>query len=276
MIYKHINPCVEITSKHNLNIKNILQLRKKKNRKSTDLFLIEGYREIQKALKHDFHFDSLFICRDLLRKEETLLIDICEQKNVKVFFVSKSLFLTLCYKENPEACLVLARAKYLTCTQFFSQKKFRLPLYLLVESVEKPGNLGALLRNCDAVGVDGMIICDPVVDIFNPNVIRASLGTVFSVPFLCTTTEDIFSLLKESGFQIIVTTPSGSLSYLNINFTLPTVIVMGSEKKGVSPFWLEKGDVLARIPMKGDADSLNIAMSATVFLYEAFRQRSEC
>lgn len=273
---KCINHCVEITSKHNLNIKNILHLRKKKNRKNTDLFLIEGYREIQKALKHDFHFESLFICRDLLRKEETLLIDICEKKNVKVFFVSKNIFLTLCYKENPEACLVLARTKYLTCSQFFSQKKVQLPLYLLVESVEKPGNLGALLRNCDAVGIDGMIICDPVVDIFSPNVIRASLGTVFSVPFLYIDKESVFPLLKESDFQIIVTTPSGSISYLDINFTLSTVIVMGSEKEGVSTFWLEKGDVLSQIPMKGDADSLNIAMSATVFLYEAFRQRNLC
>lgn len=270
----HIDHCLEITSKHNANIKKLLHLRKKKNRKDSELFLIEGCREIYQALKNDFCFESVFICRDYIRKEEEkVLINIFQEKNIKIFLVSKNIFLSICYKENPEPFLALAYTRYFTCSQFFLRKKEKKPLYLLVESIEKPGNLGALLRNCDAVGIDGMVICDPILDIFNPNVIRASLGTVFSVPILLIEKEDIFQIFKEQGLQIVVTTPQGTISYLDLNFTLPSVIVMGSEKDGVSSFWLEKGDVLSFIPMKGSADSLNVAMSATVFLYEAIRQR---
>ncbi len=270
----YINHCIEIKSKHNSNVKKLFHLKKKRNRQDSKLFLIEGYREIKQALKHDFCFESVFICRDfILKDEERKLIESFQEKNVKIFLVDKNVFLPICYKENPGPFIGVAYSKYLTPFQFFSEKRSKKPLYLLVESIEKPGNLGALLRNCDAVGLDGIIVCDQILDIFNPNVIRSSLGTVFSVPILLENKENIFRLFKEKGLQIVVTTPKGTVSYLDTNFILPTVIVMGSEKDGVSSFWLNNGDVLSRIPMKGSADSLNVAMSATVFLYEALRQR---
>jgi TrmH family RNA methyltransferase len=148
-----------------------------------------------------------------------------------------------------------------------------LPLYLVVEAIEKPGNLGTLLRGADAAGCAGVIVCDPVTDLFNPNVVRASTGVIFSVPCVVAEKERALEWLRGKGVRIVATTPAADTLYTDADLRGPLAVVMGGEQYGLSEFWLKNADLPVRIPMAGQADSLNVAMAAIITLFEAVRQR---
>jgi RNA methyltransferase, TrmH family len=148
------------------------------------------------------------------------------------------------------------------------------PFLLVVEAIEKPGNLGTILRSADAAGCDGVIVCDPVTDIFNPNVVRASTGVLFSVPLVVAESPRVLAWLQEHGIRTVATTPAAEKIYTDVDMRGPLAIVMGSEQYGLSQFWLQNASVPVRIPMAGQADSLNVAMATIITLFEAVRQRS--
>ena len=162
----------------------------------------------------------------------------------------------------------------LSCEKFLGlQRREQQPFYLIVEGAEKPGNVGALLRIADGAGVDGVILCDPVVDLYNPNVIRSSLGTVFTVPVWQASSKEVFALIREQKWKIFTTTPFAQTFYFDQDFCQPTAIVFGSEKDGLSPSWLEGNFCNIALPMLGKADSLNLSSSVSVVAYEVVRQR---
>jgi TrmH family RNA methyltransferase len=149
----------------------------------------------------------------------------------------------------------------------------QIPFYVVAEAIEKPGNLGTILRSSDAVGVSGLIVCDRCTDIYNPNVVRASVGTLFSVPTVEVAGEDALNWLKSKGVAILAATPQAEHEFTEVNLKQPLAIAVGTEQLGLSKRWMDQADIQVRIPMKGVADSLNVAMATTVLLYEVLRQR---
>ena len=145
---------------------------------------------------------------------------------------------------------------------------------VVVEGIEKPGNLGAVLRTCDGAGVDGLFVCDAALDIYNPNVVRSSIGTIFSVPVIQDSSGEILSFLKKNNLKICIASPQAKTLYTDVNFNIPLAVVVGSEQKGLSDFWKSRADVQAKIPMHGKADSLNVSATTAIFIYEALRQRN--
>ena len=148
------------------------------------------------------------------------------------------------------------------------------PCLLVVEAIEKPGNLGTILRSADAAGCDAVIVCDPVTDIFNPNVVRASTGVLFAVPLVVAESAQVLAWLRAKGIRTVATTPAAATLYTDADLRGPLAIIMGSEQYGLSEFWLQQADLPVRIPMAGQADSLNVAMATIITLFEAVRQRS--
>lgn len=185
--------------------------------------------------------------------------------------VSDKVMGKLAYGERHESIIALAKTPVLTLKDL---KLSNHPLIVVLESLEKPGNLGAILRTCDGVGVEAVLVCDPKTDIYNPNVIRSSTGVVFSIPVVCATYEGIFSFLRSKKIKICASQPQGQKLYTQADFKGSWALVLGSEDKGLSEVWSTCADVTVKIPMKGHADSLNVSISAAIILYEALRQRS--
>ncbi len=264
----------KITSLHNLQLKKIIQLRDHKARRETGLTIVEGLREVsrlQEAQKRGVEFKELFVCREFLKddgKED--FVKRIEAQAVSIFEVSKEVYAKISFGDRREGLLAVCRPKILTL-QDVVLKKF--PLLLVVEGLEKPGNLGAILRTCDAAGVDGLLVCDGQTDVYNPNVIRASLGTIFSVSVVQSTQVEILKFLNDRKIEICAATPDAIKTYFETDFKVPTAIVLGSEEKGLSDFWLEAADCQIKIPMHGKADSLNVSTTAGILIYEALRQR---
>jgi TrmH family RNA methyltransferase len=180
-------------------------------------------------------------------------------------------FQKLSYRDRPDGLIAIASKNPLSLG---SLKSRALPFYLIAEGIEKPGNLGTILRSSDAVKVDGVIVCDPCTDIYNPNVVRASVGTLFTQPVVEAEGEETFQWLKKQGITILAATPAADLDYTQANLNCPLAILVGTEQYGLSRRWLEGADMKVKIPMLGVADSLNVAMATTLLLYEAIRQRS--
>ncbi|WP_213358006.1 TrmH family RNA methyltransferase [Chlamydiifrater phoenicopteri] len=262
-----------ITSKNNVKIKQILGLRKKSRlRKEMGEFLIEGIREVEKAIAFGIVVKALFVDKNALTESDRSWLNKVGQ-GIEVVNCTPNVMEVIAYKDGGDKVIAIAKEKFLSKAEFFQRKKQKIPFYLLIEGVEKPGNFGAILRSADAVGVDGVVICDSPLDLYNPNVIRASLGTCFTVPIWRATSKEAFDVFRNMGCQIVVTTPAAEQSYLSYDYALPTVLVFGSEKDGVTSFWLEAPCFKAVIPMVGSVDSLNLAMSATLICYEVVRQR---
>jgi TrmH family RNA methyltransferase len=185
--------------------------------------------------------------------------------------LSKEAFAKAAYRERPDGLLAVA-------PQWRRELKDlpggdRAPFLLVVEAIEKPGNLGTILRSADAAGCDGVIVCDPVTDLFNPNVVRASTGVLFSVPCVVAESAAVLPWLRERRIRVVATTPAATLAYTDADLRGPLAVVMGSEQYGLSAFWLQAADAAVRIPMAGQADSLNVAMATLITLFEAVRQR---
>ncbi|MCF0200697.1 MAG: RNA methyltransferase [Bacteroidales bacterium] len=252
-----------ITSKTNPKIKNIVKLQKASERREQNLIIIEGQREIERAQKCGFEIEQLYVCQSLLREPLRISAHFTEE-------VSEEVFDKIAYREGSDGLLALARPKYKTLKEFKPKKD---ALVIVLETVEKPGNLGAIMRTADAAGVDAVIVADPATDIFNPNAIRASVGCIFSVPVYACSTDDCIKWLKDNGIKIYCTYLKASIDYLDADFRGASAIVMGTEATGISDAWVEAADQNIIIPMNGIADSLNVSVTTAIVTFEAVRQR---
>jgi RNA methyltransferase, TrmH family len=269
-------PPVElITSLQNPRVKQLVKLRDRRPRDEAGVFLVEGYRQIRRALEKGVTLTELYVCPDWYLGEqgnEPALIEQAQAAGAKVFQLTKDAFAKVAYRERPDGLLAVAPQWRRTLADLGALLKAE-PFLLVVEAIEKPGNLGTILRSADAAGVDALIVCDPVTDLFNPNVVRASTGVLFSVPVIIATSAEVRVWLRERRIRAVATTPSATDLYTDTDLRGPLAIVMGSEQYGLSDFWLKEADARVLIPMAGQADSLNVAMATIITLFEAVRQR---
>lgn len=257
-----------IKSAQNARIKQILKLQtSSRERKESGLVLIEGQKEISLALKAEMEIENLFYCAELAGENNDLLLLLDEKK---VINVAPAAFNKIAYRENPDGFLALAQAKEKKLEQIELSDN---PLVIILEAVEKPGNLGAILRSADAARADAVIISDPRTDIYNPNVVRASLGTVFTNQVVASNFEAIQTWLKEKKIKTFAATPHTTKNYTKANYKGASAILIGTEHEGLSEKWIEAADEKIKIPMRGQIDSLNASVSLAVVLFEALRQR---
>jgi len=260
---------VLIESRNNPKVKSLVKLQKRNEREKTGLFLIEGILELRKAVKSGYVFDSVFYCPDIITTESVKKL-FGKSIPANNYEVNKEVFAKIAYRETTGGVVATAKPKQHSFDNIrFSDN----PFILVLEAVEKPGNMGAIYRTADAAGVDAVIICEPRADIYNPNAIRASIGTAFSVPTVLTDTKEAIGFLKKSGINIFSTYLKASIPYHTADYTKPTAIVMGTEATGISEDWVKASDFNIVIPMSGAADSLNVSTSAAIMLFEAKRQR---
>lgn len=261
-------PTEMITSLQNDRIKSAVRLRERREREKTDLFLIEGFRELTRAVDAGRVIETLFYCSELfLGENEQALMD---RSSARLIRCSRNVFEKLSYRDRPDGLLAIAPQKHILLKELRLSEK---PFLLIAESIEKPGNLGTILRSCDAAGVDAVIVCDPTTDIHNPNVVRSSVGTLFTLPVIEASQEETFSWLRASQIALAAATPDASIEFTQADFNQGIALAVGTEQLGLSQQWLDQADLLVRIPMLGKADSLNVASATTLLLYETVRQR---
>jgi RNA methyltransferase, TrmH family len=256
----------KIISLQNPKIKEISKLQKSRERKKQGLFLIEGRHEISLAIQAGVEINLICFCLDF-NSDDNFSVEIEKFNNLEV---SEEVFKKLSYRENPDGYLAVAKKQELKLADV---KLSQNPLIVILDSVEKPGNIGAIMRSMDAVGADILILNEPQTDIYNPNVIRASLGTVFSKLVVEADFEEIKSWLAENSINLYVLSPETETNYLDNDFTSSTALLLGAEHEGVSPKWLKASHKNLKIEMKGVVDSLNVSVSAAVVLFEVARQR---
>ncbi|NCC60352.1 MAG: RNA methyltransferase [Verrucomicrobiae bacterium] len=260
-----------ITSLQNPRIKRVARLRKRGARDEENLLLVEGYREIKRALDNHRAPRDVFFCRELfLGSNEPALLETCRARGAVLTPCSEPVFRKMAYRDRPDGLLMLTDQHHLSLADIVLGEA---PLLLVAESIEKPGNLGTILRSADATGVDAVIVCDRCTDIHNPNVVRASIGTLFTVPVIEATSEETLAWLDAHHIRTIATTPDSDQLYTGVDMTGGIALVVGSEQYGLRETWLARADLKVRIPMLGQCDSLNVAAAATIVLYEAVRQR---
>jgi TrmH family RNA methyltransferase len=260
----------KITSPQNERIKNIRRLiSKSKERKEQNLFIIEGARELSLAIAGAYSLDSVFLCRELFARTHypEVLQSISPQN---LFEVTETVFEKIAYREGSDGILALAKPKFHTLQNLNLPEN---PFLIVLESVEKPGNLGAILRTADAAKVDAVVVCDPLTDIYNPNVIRSSVGCIFTVPVAISSNADTLAFLSANHIQTFAAELQASQWYQETDFTKASAIVMGTEADGLTEFWLKNADARIKIPMRGKIDSLNVSVSTAVITFEAMRQR---
>ncbi len=262
---------LKITSAQNESVKHVIRLRDRRDREKEQLTVLEGYRELTRASEYGMELEECFFAPELfLGENEYALLESLANQGVKVVEVATHLLVKMAYRDRPEGLIATAKMKRHTLDEI---PVFADGLYLVAEAVEKPGNLGSILRSADAAGVDGLIICDKCTDIYNPNVIRASTGALFSVPLAEATGQETFDWLRKHGIQILAATPHSDYVYTDVDMTGPVAIVVGTEQVGLTELWMKNSDLPVRIPMLGKIDSLNVATATTILLYEAARQR---
>ena len=262
-----------ITSGQNQKVKELLALQEKsRERRRTGRFVVEGRRELEHALEAGFQIDTLFVCPEILEltDETPLLRSVILSKAKNLFEVSPAVYSKIAYREGTEGIIAEVVTPERTLDGISLQEA---PLVVVLESVEKPGNLGAVLRSADAAGADAVIVCDPLTDLFNPNLIRASIGAAFTVPVVTATTEEAIKYLKDKGISILTAQLQDSVPYYDSDMRRGVALVMGTEATGLSGAWRAAADAHIRIPMLGRLDSLNVSVSAAILLYEAIRQR---
>ena len=283
-----------ITSAQNRKVKELLTLvEKSKARSAAGLFVVEGQRELGHCLDAGFIPETLFICGDVMAVQNNAvnvaktghlaeniegkdgldaLIAKAEALNPRLGVVQIPAFLyeKVAYRGSTEGIIAEVHSVPRSLEDLRLRER---PLVMVLESVEKPGNLGAVLRSADAAGADAVIVCDPLTDIWNPNLIRSSVGAVFSVPVAVCTSADAIAFLKERGIRIFTAQLQDSEWYYDTDMTGATALVMGTESTGLTQAWRDSADAHIKIPMLGRLDSLNVSVSAAVLLYEAVRQR---
>ncbi len=262
---------MEITSLQNERIKHLLLLQQKSAvRRQEGLFVVEGQRELLHCINAGYEVQTIFAdcekCGDDLKNIPTDGIEVVE--------VSSRVYEKIAYRGSTEGMVAVVKTRQHTLKDL-ENRMGENPLYIVLESVEKPGNMGAILRSADAAGVDGVIICDPLTDLYNPNLVRASIGAAFTVPTVACTSEECIAWLKEKGIQILTAQLQDSSLYYDTDMKRPTAIVMGTEATGLTTQWREAADRHIRIPMCGKLDSLNVSVSSAILMFEAVRQRQE-
>jgi TrmH family RNA methyltransferase len=261
-----------ITSLQNPHLKTLLKLRKRTERDICHSFVIEGYRPLARAIDRRVPLTTVYYSPEwFLGANEMHLVSLARTMGTKCIRLGREAFAKVAYRDRPEGLLAVAPQWH---TQLEEIPLSRQPFLLIVEHIEKPGNLGTILRSADAAGVDGVIMCDPVTDLFNPNVVRSSTGTLFTVPVAVTSSEEALEYLHTHKIKSIATTPAASTPYTQPDLKESLALVMGSEQFGLSEFWLKAADQCVCIPMHGQADSLNVAMATLITLFEAVRQRT--
>ena len=262
----------KITSVKNVGINEALALRERKARDAAGLTIIDGIREVEAALQAGIVIQKIYMCPELMeRKQVSALLTKISKLKIQILETSRPVFEKIAFGERLEGMIALARQPHRSLDDLALGPN---PLLIVVEGVEKPGNLGAILRTCDAAGVDGLVVCDGRTDVYNPNVIRASLGAVFSVKTLQSSNEALLSFLKKNNISICAASPQAALPYTKVDFKKPTAVIVGSEHEGLNPFWLRHADGAMKIPMFGKVDSLNLSATAAVVIYEVLRQRN--
>ena len=267
-----LRPPLEITSPTNPRIKALVKLRQRKQRDSQHVTLIEGFRENRRAIDNQHPPTELYFCRKLFHDEDNeALLNDARAHGAALFDCNEEAFRKAAYRESPDGLLSVAPA---IGQPLSSLELSKTPFLVVAQSIEKPGNLGTILRSADGAGADAVIVCDHCTDINNPNVVRASMGTLFSVPVVETTTTMLLPWLRERNIQTLAATPHTDHLYTGVDLTGPVAVVIGTEKHGLTNEWMDGADLRVRIPMLGQADSLNVATATTILLYEVLRQRS--
>ncbi len=263
---------VKITSSKNETFKRAAALRDRKSREKSRLTLLEGYRELTRGSEYGMEIVDCFFAPELfLGENEPALLEQLADSGVNVMQIAPFLLEKMAYRERPEGLVATAKMR--------QHRLEDLPvrpdgLYLVAEAVEKPGNLGSILRSADAAGVTGVIVCDKCTDIYNPNVIRASTGALFSVPLAECSTAEAIAFLEKHNIKTLAATPHTDSCYTDVDLTQAVALVVGREQCGLSDAWMKLASLQVKIPMMGYIDSLNVATAATILLYEAARQRN--
>jgi TrmH family RNA methyltransferase len=254
-----------INSVQNYRVKAAVELAEKScERRDSGLFVVEGAREMEMAAKGGYRLQTLFVCRSRWGNLRPL------PEAEQCFEVSVLVFAKLAYREGSDGLLAVAKQKDL---QLHSLQLSATPFIIVVEAVEKPGNLGAILRTADAAKADAVIVCDPRCDVYNPNVVRSSIGSLFTTQLACCTSDEALRYLRQHGIAIIAAEPQGSSCYHEADMRQPCAVVVGAEAKGLTDFWLDNAKLRIKIPMRGAIDSLNVSVSTAVITFEAMRQR---
>lgn len=260
-----------ITSLQNPLIRQLLLLQEKsRERRKTNLFVIEGIREITLALKAGYRVTEMLLCTEILPFVEFKHLFPVNELSCGVIEISTEVFNRLAYRNDNGGVIACAESRPGRLADLDLPQN---PLILVMESVEKPGNLGAILRTADAAALSAIIVCDPLTDLFNPNTIRSSLGTIFTNQVATASSGETISWLREQGIATFAAALTGQTWYHEADFRKPSAIVMGSEASGLSALWLAKAETCIKIPMSGKVDSLNVSTSAAILVFEAMRQR---
>ncbi|HWB62468.1 MAG TPA: RNA methyltransferase [Chitinophagales bacterium] len=258
----------KITSVQNTRVKNLKKLEKASERREQNLVLIEGLRETVLAQRAGYEITALYLCDEITGDNNGYSVD--EIKSPDTFHLSPAVYDSLAYRETTEGVIATVRPQNLDIENL---KLPAQPLILVIEGVEKPGNLGAMLRTCDAAGVDAVIICDPKTDVYNPNVIRSSVGAIFTNQIAVCNTAQAIAFLKPKNIKTFAAELEATRYHYQQNFETGTAMVVGTEATGLSAEWLAAADEKIKIPMLGKIDSLNVSVSAGILLFEARRQR---
>lgn len=271
---------MRISSSQNKRIKNVIKLRQRRYRDALRLTVVEGVREVTRALQNQVVPREAFVCPELIAGSEaetavSLLYQLAQTHTSQLYEVTPELFARIAYRKNSGGLLLVIPYQQQTLADLAVKR----PSFLaVIEGAEKPGNLGAVLRTADAAGADGVILShdesDSSTDLHNPNVIRASLGTVFTVPVVYESNRSVITWLQKNGIRIIATTPAATVPYTAVSLTDPVALIMGSEAQGLSHEWLSAAEERVMIPMHGAADSLNLSVAAAILFYEVVRQRT--
>lgn len=263
---------MELASPANPRIKHVVKLRSCAVREETGEMIVEGFRECRRALDNGYRPHAVFYCPDLWLKNENeaALVADGAARGAETFSCSKAAFLKMAYKDRPDGLLMVGPH----VTRRLDE--LALPpnaLVIVTESIEKPGNLGTILRSADAAGAAAVIVCDRTTDVHNPNVVRASTGAMFSVPIVEAAGAEALAWLKARGFKILAATPHAEKLHFEVDLTGNVALAVGAEQYGLTAQWMDQADLRVRIPMLGLADSLNVSAATTILVYEAVRQR---
>ena len=264
------SPALDITSPTNPRIRWLVGLRKRRTREAEGVTIVEGHAELSFALDAGVVPQQLFHCPALTHQAASIFSRI-DSLSTSVLSLSEPAFAKASYRESPDGWLAVVKDPVRRLDELTVGPE---PLVLVCESIEKPGNLGAMLRTAEATGLDAVISATPVADWGNPNVIRASKGTVFAVPVAAGPTQQVVAWLREHDLMIVVATPDSDELFTSVDLTRPSAIVVGAERAGVSARWHEVGDHCVKLPMRGRINSLNVATAAALVVYEAIRQRT--
>ena len=258
-----------ISSLQNPSVKNIVKLTKARERRLQNLFIVEGARELSLALAGDYFIEEVYVCRELFN--DTRYPDVLDSiDDDRIIDITTQVFQKVSYRTSSDGLIALARPKPHTLSDIRLSDN---PFVIILESVEKPGNLGAILRTADAAAVDAVIVCDPQTDIYNPNVVRSSVGGLFTVQTAVCSSNEAMDWLDQHSIVSYAAELEAAEWYQNVDFSVPSAIVMGTEAEGLTTSWLNFATKRIKIPMRGKIDSLNVSVSTAVLTFEAMRQR---